>query len=308
MQEANDDFIKIEKDDIETYLNTGGADDFFFVDLSEEEEADSKVGDRARDDETVSVCTEAGDLFEVEGKYIVPFLESPREIDSLQVTQDSVESHLLTIPESVDRDDLKMGSVWKYIQWGEDQGFNKKSGRRSKKRWEILPDQAYDTSQILIGCYMSQPRIFHNPEEVISHRFFRVYARDKDAELLAASMNSSVTLLSYELFRNPSLGGGVLAVGTASITRFLVVDPEDLDLDRQVVHSFLSREQETIQDEIGLDPESDIPLFEQKPDPKQDRKAIDDAVFEVIGVSQEIKENVYRSLVALTHNRKTKSK
>jgi hypothetical protein len=67
MQEANDDFIKIEKDDIETYLNTGGADDFFFVDLSEEEEADSKVGDRARDDETVSVCTESGDLFEVEG-------------------------------------------------------------------------------------------------------------------------------------------------------------------------------------------------------------------------------------------------
>lgn len=302
MQEASDEFFKIEKSDIETYLNTGGADDFFFIDICKEESGNYN---NKEDEDFVEISTESGENFKVESKYIVPFLESSKEIDSLQITTEGVDSHLLSIPKSVNRENLKEESVWEYIQWGEERGYDKKSGRRRKDRWEILPDQAYDTSQILVGCYMDQPRVYHNRDQVISHRFFRVYSRDRDSDLLAASMNSSVTLLSYELFRNPSLGGGVLAVGTASITRFLVVDPADLDLDSQVVQSFLSRNQESIKKEIGLDPDLDIPLSEQEPNPKEDRKAIDDAVFDSIGVSPEIKKDVYRSLVALTHERKS---
>ena len=303
-QEASDDFVELPKANIETYLNTGGADDFFFVDVSEEESANPGA-DGPAGDETVNVRAHSGDRFEVESEYVVPFLESPREIDSLRVTRGSVESHLLAIPGSVERTDLEEESVWDYIQWGEEQGFHEKSGRRRGERWEILPDQAYGTSRILVGCYMDQPRVFHNPDEVISHRFFRVCPGERDAELLAASMNSAVTLLSYELFRNPGLGGGVLAVSTDSVSRFLVVDPAELDLERRTVRSFLSRRQETIRDEIGLNPGSDIPLSRQEPTPKPDRTAIDDAVFEAIGASETVKKDVYRSLVALTHSRRS---
>jgi hypothetical protein len=282
--------VRLDGDRIETYLNTGGADEFFVLDVVD------------RSDGHVTVATPDG-RFEIESEYAVPFLRSPRSLDRLRVTSEAVSSHLLAIPRDVPRARLDSQAVGAYLAWGESVGFDSRSGTSARSRWEVLPSQAHETAPVLVGCYMSEPRVFYNPERIVSHRFFRYYpAANRDPLLLVASLNSAVTLLSYELFRNPGLGGGVLAVGTDAIERFLVVDPDAMDLDRETASSFLDRPQESLDEELGFDP--DRPLSAQRPDPKPDRRAVDEGAFDALSLTEAERVAVYRGLASLRRDRR----
>jgi hypothetical protein len=297
LEDAGDALTAIERDDVETYLNTGGADDFFLLDIVDDTGAGSEPGG------TVTVATPSGERYRVESEYVVPFLESPRSVDALRVTAETPSGHLLAIPPSVDRDTLREQAVWSYIRWGEREGFDAASGRRRADRWEVLPAQAYRSGRLLVGCYMGSPRVFHNPHEVVAHRLFRIDPGDRDDVHLAASLNSAVTLLSYELFRNPGLGGGVLAVSTDSVARFLVVDPAEMALADATVERFLTREQDDIFAELGLDP--DRPIAEQTPDPYPDRRAVDEAAFDALELPESERTSVYRALATLVKSRRS---
>ena len=287
---GGDALTRLDADRIETYLNTGGADDFFVLDVVD------------RDETAVTVATPDG-RFEVESEYVVPFVLSPRSLEALRVTEAAASSHLLVVPPDVPRATLDSQAVGEYLAWGESVGFDRRSGTRTRSRWEVLPAQARETAPVLVGCYMAEPRIFYNPERLVSHRFFRYYpAADRDPLRLVASLNSAITLLSYELFRNPGLGGGVLAVGTDAIERFLVVDPAAMALDRATASSFLDRPQGPLLAELGFDP--DRPIEAQRPDPRPDRRAVDEAAFDALSLSTEERVAVYRALASLRLDRR----
>lgn len=286
---GDDALTRLDADRIETYLNTGGADDFFILDVVD------------RDETTVTVATPDG-RFEVESEYVVPFVRSPRSLDALRVTRAAASSHLLVVPPDVSRATLDSQAVGEYLAWGESVGFDRRSGTRTRPRWEVLPAQARETASVLVGCYMAEPRVFYNPERLVSHRFFRYYpTADRDSLRLVASLNSAITLLSYELFRNPGLGGGVLAVGTDAIERFLVVDPDAMALDRATASSFLARPQGSLLEELGFDPAH--PVDAQHPDPRPGRRAVDEAAFDALSLSAEERVAVYRALASLRRDR-----
>jgi hypothetical protein len=69
-----------------------------------------------------------------------------------------------------------------------------------------------------------------------------------------------------------------------------------------------NREVQSIFTECGIDPESKVPISEQEPNPLPDRKALDDIVFDVLGLTEEERKEVYRAVCQLVWERISKAR
>ena len=69
-----------------------------------------------------------------------------------------------------------------------------------------------------------------------------------------------------------------------------------------------NREVKDIFTECGIDPESDVPIAKQEPKPLPDRKAIDDIVFDALGLTEEERKEVYRAVCQLVWERISKAR
>jgi uncharacterized protein YuzE len=141
---------------VETYLNTGGADDFFFVDLIKLSKGVALIRIR-----------KFGETFEVESRYLKVFLESPRQLKYIDVRNNQIDSYLLVIEKDVNVSGKKVNS---YLEWGKRQGFNLASGRRGKQPWYLLPNGAFVGGEILWPARVGDKYyVFINPDRAISH-------------------------------------------------------------------------------------------------------------------------------------------
>jgi hypothetical protein len=64
----------------------------------------------------------------------------------------------------------------------------------------------------------------------------------------------------------------------------------------------------SIFEECGIDPESDVPIAEQEPNPLPGRKALDDIVFDALGLTKEERKEVYRAVCQLVWERISKAR
>ena len=69
-----------------------------------------------------------------------------------------------------------------------------------------------------------------------------------------------------------------------------------------------SRSVENIFTECGIDPESEVPIAQQEPNPLPDRKALDDIVFDALGLTEEERKEVYRAVCQLVWDRLSKAR
>jgi hypothetical protein len=58
--------------------------------------------------------------------------------------------------------------------------------------------------------------------------------------------------------------------------------------------------------ELGINPS--LPIREQKPNPLPDRKALDDIVFDILGLTEDEKTEVYWAVCELVKNRLEKAR
>lgn len=120
---------------VETYLNTGGADDFFIV-----KPVNSTDG-------FTSFMATNGEIFSIEDSYAQPFVKSPSELSKILVEKDDAQWLLINPPVRINQGSF----VYKYIKWGEKEGFNLRSGCRNRNPWWKLPPQANNPGKILWG-------------------------------------------------------------------------------------------------------------------------------------------------------------
>jgi hypothetical protein len=71
---------------------------------------------------------------------------------------------------------------------------------------------------------------------------------------------------------------------------------------------FLRRQTKDIFTECGIDPESEILIADQEPNPIPDRKALDDIVFDVLNLTEEERKDVYRAVCQLVWERISKAR
>ena len=119
-------------------------------------------------------------------------------------------------------------------------------------------------------------------------------------------MNSTFNSLSMEAFRNPSLGGGVLAHGTYTIKEFILIDPKSVNIPENKFESFINREVKTVFEEIGINPNK--PIREQEPKPLPDRAELDKIIFDELGLTKEERKEVYWSVCELVKQRLDKAR
>ncbi len=152
---------------------------------------------------------------------------------------------------------------------------------------------------------------FLNSNIPFTHNFHGIKSKfDHDFELCGI-LNSTVSHLSTEIFSRSGLGGGAGRVLVKDLRKiYLVIDPARLKTDSitPVFEKMIDRKVQNIFKECGINPESDIPISEQEPQPLPDRAELDNIVFDALGLTEEERKEVYRAVCQLVWNRVSKAK
>jgi hypothetical protein len=141
--------------------------------------------------------------------------------------------------------------------------------------------------------------------------FFGLNSKNKEDDILLAILNSTLTIFFAEIFGRRVFGGGSTILVKSDLEKLPILDSNALNLkEKQSVkfyfNKILTREIKSIFIEIGISP--DKLIYEQQPNPLPDRKALDDVVFDALGLTQEERREVYWATAELIKNRSDKAR
>jgi hypothetical protein len=285
---------------------TTGANDFFYL-----KPLDMTVKQVAEKAETnpnalIKVQNNAGWTGEIEAKYLKPFLFSLREIKNYVVKIE----HLKRLVFDCNKP-IKNTKCYEYIKWGESKQFNKRPSVRNRKNWFCLPSKEIPdfvsnrflgerfgiplNNQILVGDVFFIGNFLNNINKITSFLL----------------INSTLSYLSIEIIARTTYGIGVAYVYGPEINDLLLLNPKFYNSDiylifNNIFDDFKKRTILNIYSELGFDKYK--PFREQEPNPLPDRKALDDIVFDAIGLTKDERKEVYWSLAELVKSRLDKAK
>ncbi|MGI6621585.1 MAG: hypothetical protein ACOX4T_00285 [Acetivibrionales bacterium] len=193
--------------------------------------------------------------------------------------------------------ELKNTNALAYIKWGERQGYSIRPTCRTRSQWWNLGTQKKPIAiwfkafnNTFLVPFMSDDDIY------VSDRFYVIYPLYEGNWLVA--LNNTFVALSTEIHGRSNLGEGALDNMTYEAAFNYVINPALLNY-----YSSPIRDVHNIFTECGIDPECDVPIAEQEPNPLPDRKALDDIVFDVLGLTEEERKEVYRAVCQLVWDR-----
>lgn len=131
-----------------------------------------------------------------------------------------------------------------------------------------------------------------------------------DVKNIILILNSTLNWFFFESLGRVSISGPIRMLGD-EITFFPIINLEIFSklikkIPVDYVYSFLNREIKDVFTELGFYPNK--PIREQEPNPLPDRKALDDIVFDALGLTEEEKKEVYWAVGELVQNRLKKAK
>jgi len=244
--------------------------------------------------------TKTGDYWLIEKEFLKSVIKSPRECKSILIKPEDLKYKVLMVHKS--KKELKGKKVLDYIEWGEKQGFNKRPTCRSRKWWWSLeeifsPILSKRFVDVGFGYFVNISNIF------VGDTFFVISCHDW--EKVSIFLNSSCGSLFTEIIGRKIMGQGVLLIYGPEISNILVL--KSYKLSRiNLKRAFGKRKISSIFTELGFDPSK--PIREQEPNPLPDRKALDDIIFDALGLTEEERKEVYWSVVELVKNRLEKAK
>jgi hypothetical protein len=310
---------------------TSGRDDFFFPrDCSQDclsQQTEPKEFERefgvprklVQSDEVKLVkCGEDyGQLKAIESRYLQPEVHSLMEIDGFVALPENCSRMILLINEK--RKAISGKYARQYIEWGEKQKIHKGSTCSARQ----TPDRGwYDLTGHECGAVfwpMTQKykhAVPCNPHRLIcNHNLFDLIPRDGNAELLAGILNSSWVVLSKFQFGRFAGTEGTLKTEVVDVGMMLVPDPRHSKaVARQAVEGafaqlktrkalqFLSERylREAGLNQRGKSNELDALSNVSELD-MEDRRTLDDAVLQMIGVKsfkkrRELIDELYSAL------------
>ena len=235
---------------------------------------------------------------EIEEEFLKPVIKSPRECRTIIINPDDLRYRLFMCHKG--KGELRSSKALEYIEWGEEQGYHLRPSCRGRYEWWFLPDISHarlhfnylinDVGRTFVGnCYASD-------------NFHEIGVPDEYAIFL----NSVIFMLFQGIVARANFGGGLAKIQTYELQRMLVGRFEDKNT--KLVDETLNVKIRYIFTECGIDPKSDIPIGEQEPNPLPDRKALDDIVFDALGLTAEERKEVYRAVCQLVWERISKAR
>jgi len=237
----------------------------------------------------------------IEEKFLKPVIKNPRESKNIHLDNTKLDYKILYLQSLDDKTALK-----KYIKYGETKNYHKRPTCAARKNWWNIG--IWETAH----CFWMESindinRVYLNKTKILeSDKFYGItFKEQKDNVENSISLNATIYALFRELKGFHGMGQGVLKLPVYDVKNMIFIKS---NYERINTSKLLDREQNSIFEECGIDPESDIPIEEQEPKPLPDRKELDDIVFGAIGLTEEERKEVYRAVCRLVWNRISKAK
>ena len=242
-------------------------------------------------------------LWGIENQFLEPVLTSPKGI-KVKIERCDISDWILIV--DMPKEQLASYNVLKYIEYGENvevrvrggkdagkviKGYQNLSTTKSRKIW-------YDVSRrepapLLLSCKIWERFIvvLNEAKAQADKAFYEIRPKNlKDINVLAGILNSSLTALMAELYGR-FYGGGVLELEIYECKELPVLNPEMLTAEERVkIESSLSKLCEA----------------QNKGDEKLEQEArreLDNAVFDVLGLTEDERRQVYEGLESLRRMR-----
>ncbi len=252
----------------------------------------------------------------IEKEFLKPVIKSPRECRSILIKPEDLKFKIFMCHK--DKKDLKGTNTLKYIGWGEQSRkdaegkeigqFHKRPTCNGRTRWWDLGNRI--PAAINFNYLIDESIRFYFREIYASDNFQEIHTKH-DQTLECLLLNSTLTAFFANMSGRTNFGGGLLKIQTYEVAKLSVLKPGILsksqaDKIKNLFHQFASRKTESIYTELGINPSR--PVCEQTPEPLPDRKALDDIVFDILGMTEAERNEVYWAVCELVKNRLDKAR
>jgi hypothetical protein len=221
---------------------------------------------------------------EIEEEFLKPVIKSPRECRSILIKPEDLRHKIFMCHR--DKSELKGTAALEYIRWGEAQGYHKRPSCKGRPRWwdvgvrRVPPIVSPSSVSDLYRAFLNQMGVF------IDKRLYEIHPLNNLVNQLAVSLNSTMTTLFLELGSRTGLGEGLLDMTVYEVANCLVLHPSLVQ-----ATPLFDRPTQSIFSEIH----------------QPDRRALDEVVFDVLGLTAGEREAVYEAVVNLVRARLEKA-
>ena len=244
------------------------------------------------------------------GKWVPNYVvKSPKEISSIYVIPEGLKYCVLLI--NKDKKELKGTNVLKYIQWGEEQGFDKRPTCKSRNRWYELP--VLPTADILFRQFFDVTFNFPLQQDnyLTDHTFYYLCLKDrKYSKAVVAILNSTFYTMIVEIFGRTVMGQGVLITYGPEMKPIPMILPSAINKKQiqeleKALDSISKRPIKSVFEEIAAKAPDEVSLDKIK----SDRRKLDKIVMgDILGLTEQEQLEVYKTVIDLVKSRKEKAK
>jgi hypothetical protein len=247
--------------------------------------------------------TKTDDYWLIEEEFLKPVIKSPRECKSILIKPEDLKYKVLMVHKS--KEELKGKKVLDYIKWGESQKFQKNPTCKQRKSWFQLITNPI--SFIKEPIFIRDRFAYYYSNQYCDAELYDIYIKGNYKPLMFLFvLNSTYTFLMIEIItRTVGGGGGPLKVQVYEAENIYIFKPNIISITNVLTNKLLNKSVNSIFTELGFDP--DKPIREQEPNPLPDRKALDDIVFDTLGLTEEERKEVYWAVAELVQNRLKKA-
>ena len=226
------------------------------------------------------------DEFGIEAEYRRRVMTTPMESRSIAVDAADLPKQLFMCHKS--KTDLTGTGALRYIKWGEEQGYHERRSMANRPRWYELGERG----NVHLGMNKlidTTARTFLVEDGVLFSDNFQIMpiAGDFSANRLCAAANSTL----FQLMLNPesrsNFGEGVLEIQTYETANLQILDPKLLP--EPATSAFNAADWDVLT-------------------PSAARRNIDDAVFEVLGLTAGERDAVYAGVSEMVQNRRRRAR
>jgi hypothetical protein len=255
------------------------------------------------------LCGEGrGEIKAIESGYLEPEVHSLMEIDGFTVSALQCSRMILLV--SKQRDLLAGTYVNKYIEWGETKGYHTGSTCAARatedKPWYDVTGHERGALFWPMAQQYKHAIPFNEPNLICNHNLFDISPKTEDDGLLAGILNSSLVVLSKYQFGRPVGVEGNLKTEVIDTKMMLVPNPSNAhtkakdrvklafnEMKKRKALQFLSerRMREMAYRKKGKEDEL-ASLSDKCELDMPDRRALDDAVLDLLGVNSKQRRNV----------------
>jgi len=233
----------------------------------------------------------------IEKEFLKTVIKSPRESHTILLKQEDLRFKALMLHK--DKKDLRHKNVLKYIWWGEEKEYHLRPTCSSRTRWYDLGKR--ESGKVLWPMIHDERHcVFYNTMSVVDHNLFELFPNYRSAnssKVLCALLNTTIYALFKELFGRSTLGQGALKTEGIDIEKLPTLKIELLNKrDKDKILSAFTK----------ISNRHILPIFEEIE--QKDRQELDNVIFDILGLTQEEKQQVYDAVCELVKIRLDKAK